>query len=222
MREVSTEVLEREIDARVRWRATSSETGGAAGEKTKAEDGALMPSFREAEQAILRGEGIKRRRRAMSDEREAGTTSEDEDGPAKRAALRKIEKLERSAQAAAARLATAKGALAELVGMNATFVIDDRECVIGRSTEDLKVDVDLSLEGRAMKISRQQAFLKLRWNGEFALRNVGHRPIWCNNTPLSTGQRCILRPHTLLEIGGLRLLFVPNPTLIRDVAPVGT
>tara|TARA_B100001996_G_C18471156_1_gene520026 strand:- start:294 stop:770 length:477 start_codon:yes stop_codon:yes gene_type:complete len=158
----------------------------------------------------------------MSDEREAGTTSEDEDGPAKRTALRKIEKLERSAQAAAARLATAKGALAELVGMNATFVIDDRECVIGRSTEDLKVDVDLSLEGRAMKISRQQAFLKLRWNGEFALRNVGHRPIWCNNTPLSTGQRCILRPHTLLEIGGLRLLFVPNPTLIRDVAPVGT
>ena len=223
MREVSTEVLEREIDARVRWRATSSETGGAAGEKTEAEDGALMPSFREAEQAILRGEGMKRRqRRAMSDEREAGTTSEDEDGPAKRAALRKIEKLERSAQAAAARLATAKGALAELVGMNATFVIDDRECVIGRSTEDLKVDVDLSLEGRAMKISRQQAFLKLRWNGEFALRNVGHRPIWCNNTPLSTGQRCILRPHTLLEIGGLRLLFVPNPTLIRDVAPVGT
>ena len=55
--------------------------------------------------------------------------------------------MERSAQAAAARLATAKGALAELVGMNATFVIDDRECVIGRSTEDLKVDVDLSLEG---------------------------------------------------------------------------
>lgn len=221
MREVSTEALEREIDARVRWRATSRETGGDAGEKIQDEDDARTPSFREAEQAILRGEGTKRRRRrAMGDEREAGTTSEDEDGRAKKTALRKIEKLERSAQAAAARLATAKGALAELVGMNTTFVIEDRECVIGRSTEDLKVDVDLSLEGRAMKISRQQAFLKLRWNGEFALRNVGHRPIWCNNTPLSTGQRCILRPHTLLEIGGLRLLFVPNPKLIREEAPI--
>ena len=222
MREVSTEALEREIDARVRWRATSRETGGGdAGEKIQGEDfDARAPSFREAEQAILRGEGTKRRRRrAMGDEREAETTSEDEDVCAKKTALRKIEKLERSAQAAAARLATAKGALAELVGMNTTFVIEDRECVIGRSTEDLKVDVDLSLEGRAMKISRQQAFLKLRWNGEFALRNVGHRPIWCNNTPLSTGQRCILRPHTLLEIGGLRLLFVPNPTLIREQAP---
>ena len=76
--------------------------GDAAGEKTKAEDGALMPSFREAEQAILRGEGIKRRRRAMSDEREAGTTSEDEDGPA-RAALRRIEKIGQARQAAAAR-----------------------------------------------------------------------------------------------------------------------
>jgi len=223
MREVSRETLEREIDARVRWRATSRETEGDAGEKIEDEDDARTPSFREAEQAILRGEGTKRRRRrAMGDEREAGTTSADEDVRAKKTALRKIEKLERSAQAAAARLATAKGALAELVGMNTTFVIEDRECVIGRSTEDLKVDVDLSLEGRAMKISRQQAFLKLRWNGEFALRNVGHRPIWCNNTPLNTGQRCILRPHTLLEIGGLRLLFVPNPTLIRDVAPVGT
>lgn len=223
MREVSREVLEREIDARVRWRATSRETEGDAGEKIEDEDDARTPTFREAEQAILRGEGTKRRRRrAMGDEREAGTTSADEDVRAKKTALRKIEKLERSAQAAAARLATAKGALAELVGMNTTFVIEDRECVIGRSTEDLKVDVDLSLEGRAMKISRQQAFLKLRWNGEFALRNVGHRPIWCNNTPLNTGQRCILRPHTLLEIGGLRLLFVPNPTLIRDVAPVGT
>ena len=222
MREVSTEALEREIDARVRWRATSRETGGGdAGEKIQGEDfDARALSFREAEQAILRGEGTKRRRRrAMGDEREAETTSEDEDVCAKKTALRKIEKLERSAQAAAARLATAKGALAELVGMNTTFVIEDRECVIGRSTEDLKVDVDLSLEGRAMKISRQQAFLKLRWNGEFALRNVGHRPIWCNNTPLSTGQRCILRPHTLLEIGGLRLLFVPNPTLIREQAP---
>ena len=106
-------------------------------------------------------------------------------------------------------MATAKGALAELVGMNATFVIDDRECVIGRSTEDLKVDVDLSLEEGGNENLASTGVLKLRWNGEFALRNVGHRPIWCNNTPLSTGQRCILRPHTLLEIGGLRLLFVP-------------
>ena len=187
MCEVSTEVLEREIDAHVRWRAPSSETGGDAGEKTEAEDGARMPSFREAEQAILRGEGMKRRRRAMSDEREAGTTSEDEDGPAKRTALRKIEKLERSAQAAAARLATAKGALAELVGMNATFVIDDRECVIGRSTEDLKVDVDLSLEGRAMKISRQQAFLKLRWKKQRG--DVNSRATW-----LATGRNFMPSP----------------------------
>ena len=41
------------------------------------------------------------------------------------------------------------------------------------STEDQRVDVDLSEEGNATKVSRQQAFVKLRWNGEFCLRNVG-------------------------------------------------
>ena len=118
-------------------------------------------------------------------------------------------------------MATSRGALAELVGMSATLVITERESVIGRSTEELKVDVDLCEAGNASKISRQQAFLKLRWNGEFALRNVGRRPIWCNNVPLSTGQRCILAPHTLIEVGGMRLLFMPNPTLIRAESPIG-
>ena len=175
------------------------------------------PRFSQVEQAILRREHAVD---ADDDGRAVTTTTTDAVGRAANAAtLKKIEALERSAQAATARLATAKGALAELVGMNTTFEIGKRECVIGRSTEDLKVDVDLGSEGNASKISRQQAFLKLRWNGEFALRNVGRRPIWCNNSPLTTGQRCILAPHTLIEVGGMRLLFLPNPTLIRAVAP---
>lgn len=135
--------------------------------------------------------------------------------------LKRIEALERSAQAASARLATSKGALAELIGSNTIFTIDKREVVIGRSTEDQKVDVNLCLEGNASKISRQQAFLKLRWNGEFALRNVGRRPIWVSNQPLTTGQRCVLAPHTLIEVGGMRLLFMPNAKLIRAEAPEG-
>lgn len=134
-------------------------------------------------------------------------------------ALRKIRRLEASAQACSARAATAKGALAMLQGSNAAFALTKRETVLGRSTEDQKVDVDLSEEGNASKVSRQQAFIKLRWNGEFCLRNVGRRPVWINNVAVESGRRCALAPHSLVEVGGMRLLFVPNPTLVRAQHP---
>ena len=134
-------------------------------------------------------------------------------------ALRKIRRLEASAQACSARAATAKGALAMLQGSHAAFALTKRETVLGRSTEDQKVDVDLSEEGNASKVSRQQAFIKLRWNGEFCLRNVGRRPVWINNVAVESGRRCALAPHSLVEVGGMRLLFVPNPTLVRAQHP---
>lgn len=199
------------------FEAASARLECATGDEEEDEkDGTHTPRFAEVEQAILRSDLVSAVANGKDGEG-AGKAPRGRDG----GALRKIEALERSAQAASARLATAKGALAELVGTYTTFAIDKNEVVIGRSTEDLKVDIDLSLEGNATKISRQQAFLKLRWNGEFALRNVGRRPIWCNNAPITTGQRCVLAPHTLIEVGGMRLLFVPNPTLIRDAAPEG-
>ncbi|CEG00294.1 Forkhead-associated (FHA) domain [Ostreococcus tauri] len=209
------------VDERARWTPgptlrealeglPSKRTRGGDGKDDDSTNEDVPPRFGEAEQAILRAAG-----RARGDGEDMQVVKADA------ATLRKIAALERSAQAATARLATSRGALAELVGMSATFVITERESVIGRSTEELKVDVDLCEAGNASKISRQQAFLKLRWNGEFALRNVGRRPIWCNNVPLSTGQRCILAPHTLIEVGGMRLLFMPNPTLIRAESPIG-
>lgn len=231
MREVTDEEIERAIERRVAPRGatprealkkgglgTARERDGGA-ETARSSDDERPPRFSRAEQAILRGEPVRRGDGEGRGAATGGGSARDAGRTANAATLRKIEALERSAQAATARLATAKGALAELVGTNVTFAIAKRDCVIGRSTEDLKVDVDLGSEGNASKISRQQAFLKLRWNGEFALRNVGRRPIWCNNSPLTTGQRCILAPHTLIEVGGMRLLFLPNPTLIRAAAP---
>lgn len=178
------------------------------------DDDEVPPRFDDAEQAILMCSTSEADVDANAGARAMG----DDDSER---ALKRIQALERSAQAASARLATSKGALAELIGSNTTFAIDKREVVIGRSTEDQKVDVNLCLEGNASKISRQQAFLKLRWNGEFALRNVGRRPIWVSNQPLTTGQRCVLAPHTLIEVGGMRLLFMPNAKLIRAEAPEG-
>ena len=135
------------------------------------------------------------------------------------ASLRKIRKLEASAQAATARLATSKQALGVLQGNTAVFQITRRETVVGRSTDDQKVDVDLTEEGNASKVSRQQAFIKLRWNGEFVLRNVGKRNIMINNVAVESGRRAALAPHSLIEVGGLRLMFLPNPTLVRASEP---
>ena len=173
---------------------TSRRRDGGAETEPESDDGA-PPRFSRAEQAILRSDLVERTEAGRAAETKAKAKREVGRG-ANATTLKKIKALERSAQAAT-----------------------KRDCVIGRSTEDLKVDVDLGSEGNASKISRQQAFLKLRWNGEFALRNVGRRPIWCNNSPLTTGQRCILAPHTLIEVGGMRLLFLPNPTLIRAASP---
>ena len=189
-------------------------TAGASGpgDETDADETPPPSSFADAEAAVL----------AM-DPRPA----RDQVDPAARkrsrarlaSSLRKIRKLESSAQAATARAATAKNSLGVLQGHRATFQITRRETVLGRSTEDQKVDVDLAEEGNASKVSRQHAFVKLRWNGEFVLRNVGKRHVWINNVAVESGRRASLAPHSLIEVGGLRLMFLPNPTLVRASEP---
>ena len=105
-------------------------------------------------------------------------------------------------QAATARAATAKNSLGVLQGHRATFQITRRETVLGRSTEDQKVDVDLAEEGNAWAVSRQHAFVKLRWNGEFVLRNVGKRHVWINNVAVESGRRA--SPRAALAHRGWR------------------
>jgi len=187
--------------------------GSGPGDETDADETTPPPpSFADAEAAVL----------AM-DPRPA----RDQVDPAARgrsrarlaSSLRMIRKLESSAQAATARAATAKNSLGVLQGHRATYQITRRETVLGRSTEDQKVDVDLAEEGNASKVSRQHAFVKLRWNGEFVLRNVGKRHVWINNVAVESGRRASLAPHSLIEVGGLRLMFLPNPTLVRASEP---
>ena len=51
------------------------------------------------------------------------------------------------------------------------------------------------------------------------LRNVGKRNIMINNVAVESGRRAALAPHSLIEVGGLRLMFLPNPTLVRASEP---
>lgn len=49
----------------------------------------------------------------------------------------------------------------------------------------LQVDVDLSTEGDARKVSRLQAQLSLRPDGKFQLKNIGRRRVLVNNRKVS-------------------------------------
>ena len=61
--------------------------------------------------------------------------------------------------------------LAVLRGRLVRYLMRSREITVGRATADLTVDVDLTLEGPASKVSRRQAVIKLTNSGEFHLAN---------------------------------------------------
>ena len=67
--------------------------------------------------------------------------------------------------------------LAVLRGRQVRYLMRSREISVGLATEDLTVDVDLSLEGPATKVSRKAAITKLTNNVEFHLANEGKRPV---------------------------------------------
>ena len=67
--------------------------------------------------------------------------------------------------------------LAVLRGRQVRYLMRSREISVGLATEDLTVDVDLSLEGPATKVSRKAAIIKLTNNVEFHLANEGKRPV---------------------------------------------
>ena len=58
----------------------------------------------------------------------------------------------------------------------------------------LQVDVDLSKEGGAGRVSRQQARLALRPDGAFLLTNVGRRRVRVNNAKARSCWRCLKIP----------------------------
>ncbi|KAK3270140.1 hypothetical protein CYMTET_21448 [Cymbomonas tetramitiformis] len=126
--------------------------------------------------------------------------------------LRVVSRLERTAVDSTARKLTKSGALAAMAGLNTTFLIKKPEVTVGRSTDGLQVDIDLSEEGNASKVSRKQALIRLD-DGVFEIVNVGRRNILVNNCILETDKRRRLENHALIEVCSLRLLFQVNEAL---------
>lgn len=80
---------------------------------------------------------------------------------------------------------------------------------------ELQVDVDLADEGDAKKVSRKQAHLCLSPSGKFTLTNTGRRTIHVNGVELTQHESIHLDHLSLLDLAGIRLLFMVNQSAVR-------
>jgi microspherule protein 1 len=77
--------------------------------------------------------------------------------------------------------------------------------------------VDFSLEGPSYKISRKQGTIKLRTNGDFFITNEGKRALFIDGMPLLTGNKTKLNNNSVIELSGLRFIFLQNYDLINAI-----
>ncbi|PIK60993.1 putative microspherule protein 1 isoform X2 [Apostichopus japonicus] len=107
--------------------------------------------------------------------------------------------------------------LAVLRGRLVRYLMRSKEITLGRTSKDNSIDVDLSLEGPASKVSRKQGLIKLKNNGDFYIANEGKRPIYIEGKPVMNNQRCKLNNNAVVEIAGLRFIFLVNQDLISQM-----
>ncbi|CAF4789334.1 unnamed protein product [Pieris macdunnoughi] len=110
-----------------------------------------------------------------------------------------------------------KNTLAVLRGRLVRYLMRSREIAVGRSTRDHTIDVDLSLEGPAAKVSRKQATIRLRNSGEFFMSSEGKRPVFIDGRPVLQGNKVKLNHNSVIEIAGLRFVFLINQELISAI-----
>ena len=73
------------------------------------------------------------------------------------------------------------------------------------------------ISGPAWKVSRRQGIIKLKTNGDFFISNEGQRSIYVDGAPVSVGAKCQLANNAVVEIAGLRFIFLVNTDLINIV-----
>lgn len=79
----------------------------------------------------------------------------------------------------------------------------------------LQVDIDLTQEGNAKKVSRQQAQLALHADGRFLLTNIGRRMLLVNGKQVLQHHSIHLGHLSVIDLAGIRLLFVVNHLAVR-------
>ncbi|KAK1274255.1 hypothetical protein QJS04_geneDACA012233 [Acorus gramineus] len=121
-----------------------------------------------------------------------------------------IIRLEQGARAYMQRAISSHGAFAVLYGRRLKHYIRKPEVSLGRGAEDIHVDIDLGREGRANKISRRQATIKMTEDGSFFIKNVGRHSIFVNGKEVMVKQHLHLIPGCLIEMRGMAFIFEVN------------
>ncbi|XP_076909192.1 uncharacterized protein LOC143566346 isoform X2 [Bidens hawaiensis] len=129
-------------------------------------------------------------------------------------AKRMIMRLEQTAHSSFQRFMSSHEALAIFYSRRLTHYIKKTEVTIGRSTENIEVDIDLRKEGRANKISRRQAIIKMETDGSFTLKNLGN-PIILNGIEVTHGEVVALASNSLIEMRGMFFMFEINDKYVR-------
>ncbi|CAO2826354.1 unnamed protein product [Amaranthus hypochondriacus] len=128
---------------------------------------------------------------------------------------RTIIRLEQNAYSSMQRSIASHGAYAILYGRHSKHYIKKPEVLLGRATNDYPVDIDLGREGRANKISRRQAILKMDKDGAFNLKNTGKCSIYVNSKEIFPEQSLVLQSNCLIEIRGMPFIFEKNQARIE-------
>ncbi|GER35504.1 forkhead-associated (FHA) domain-containing protein [Striga asiatica] len=118
-----------------------------------------------------------------------------------------IMRLEQSADSCTQRTFARQGAFAVLYGRWSKHFIKKPEVILGRSTEESKVDIDLGREKNGGKISRRQAIIKMDMHGTFQLINVGKSWVYVNGKEVLPCQSLSLTSGCLIEVRGLAFIF---------------
>ncbi|KAJ6352162.1 hypothetical protein OIU76_001386 [Salix suchowensis] len=129
---------------------------------------------------------------------------------------RAIIRLEQGAHSCMQRSIASHGAFAVIYGRHSKHYIKKPEVLLGRATEDVAVDIDLGREGRANKISRQQATINFDKSGSFYLKNLGKCSLSVNDKDIAPGQSLSLSSGCLIEIRGMPFIFEINRTCVKQ------
>ncbi|KAK0577431.1 hypothetical protein LWI29_032896 [Acer saccharum] len=128
---------------------------------------------------------------------------------------RAIIRLEQGAHCYMQRDIESHGAFAILYGRHSKHYIKKPEVLLGRSTVDAVVDIDLGREGRANKVSRRQAIINIDEGGCFHIKNLGKSSISVNNKEVPSGQSLSLTSSCLIELRGMPFMFEMNQTCVK-------
>ncbi|RCV09914.1 hypothetical protein SETIT_2G068400v2 [Setaria italica] len=125
-------------------------------------------------------------------------------------------RLEKGACSHINRSIMSKGAFAILYGQHLKCYIRDPEVTLGRQTGEVHVDIDLGKEGKANKISRRQAVIKMDDGGSFCIKNIGKCSIFVNSKEVPFNKRISLISDSLLEIRNMKFIFHVNHDAVKQ------